>query len=82
MSALDTAVYWIEYAARNANYTFRAPVADVPLYKYLNLDVIGVFLAAIIIILSIVKYSTSACRCCKKSDQARTQMKKKKQKKN
>ncbi|KAL0878883.1 hypothetical protein ABMA27_003893 [Loxostege sticticalis] len=39
LSPMDTAIYWIEYAARNANFTFRTPAADVPMYQYINLDI-------------------------------------------
>ncbi|XP_063828978.1 UDP-glucosyltransferase 2-like [Ostrinia nubilalis] len=39
LSPMDAAVYWIEYAARNRNFTLRTPAADVPLYQYINLDI-------------------------------------------
>ncbi|XP_037293501.1 UDP-glucosyltransferase 2-like [Manduca sexta] len=40
MSAMDSAIYWTEFAAKYRNLTFRSPSADVPLYQYMYIDVI------------------------------------------
>lgn len=45
ISAMDTAIFWTEYAARHSNFTFRTAAADVPTYQYLNLDVALIFTA-------------------------------------
>ncbi|XP_041981120.1 UDP-glycosyltransferase UGT5-like isoform X1 [Aricia agestis] len=44
MKPMETAIFWTEFAARHPNHTFRAPAADVPLYQYLNLDILLVFI--------------------------------------
>lgn len=72
---MDTAVYWTEYAARNANFTFRSAAADVPLYQYLNLDVAFVFILMFVTLIATVKVITWPCRPKKR------QMQKKQQKK-
>lgn len=42
LSPLDTAVFWTEFAAKNSNFTYRTPAADVPIYQYIYLDVLTV----------------------------------------
>ncbi|KAJ0176088.1 hypothetical protein K1T71_008262 [Dendrolimus kikuchii] len=54
-SAMDTAIYWTEYAARYRNITFRVRAADVPFYQYLYLDVISTFSVFIIVIFLVSK---------------------------
>lgn len=50
LSPLDTAVYWTEYVIRhNGAYHLRSAGADLPLYKYLLLDVFGIWLLLFII---------------------------------
>ncbi|XP_063241754.1 UDP-glucosyltransferase 2-like [Bacillus rossius redtenbacheri] len=45
MSALDTAVYWVEYVARHRGAPhIRSAAADMPLHQYLLLDVAAVLL--------------------------------------
>lgn len=64
---MDTAIYWIEYAARNANFTFRTPAADVPMYQYINLDIALVFaLFATAVFLSLIALKI-LCKEIKKS---------------
>ncbi|XP_063365012.1 UDP-glycosyltransferase UGT5-like isoform X2 [Cydia amplana] len=55
MSAMDTAIYWIEYAVRNKDFNFRSPAADLPLYKYFNLDVIAIFTCIIYVLIYVIK---------------------------
>ncbi|XP_052742279.1 uncharacterized protein LOC112052352 [Bicyclus anynana] len=56
IKAIDSAIYWTEFAAKYSNFTFRSPAADVPLYQYLCLDVIIVVITFIVINILIVKY--------------------------
>ncbi|KAJ8883309.1 hypothetical protein PR048_015152 [Dryococelus australis] len=45
MTAIETAVYWVEYVIRHRGAPhMRSAAADMPLYQYLLLDVIGVLL--------------------------------------
>ncbi|KAJ8883363.1 hypothetical protein PR048_015206 [Dryococelus australis] len=42
MTAIETAVYWVEYVIRHRGAPhMRSAAADMPLYQYLLLDVIG-----------------------------------------
>lgn len=61
MPPLETAVFWTEFAARHANFTFRTAAADVPTYQYVNLDIIAVFLVLVVIVVMLfIKV------CCRK----------------
>ncbi|XP_061717978.1 UDP-glycosyltransferase UGT5-like isoform X1 [Cydia pomonella] len=62
MSAMDTAIYWIEYAVRNKDLNFRTPAADVPLYKYFNLDIIAIFTCIFYAMIYVIKYVLSLRR--------------------
>ncbi|CAH2090412.1 unnamed protein product [Euphydryas editha] len=55
ISAMDSAIYWTEYAARHNNFTFRSAAADVPLYQYLCLDVIVVLIVLFVAFAAIIK---------------------------
>ncbi|XP_047997899.1 UDP-glycosyltransferase UGT5-like isoform X1 [Leguminivora glycinivorella] len=55
MSAMDSAIYWIEYAVRNKDFNFRSPAADLPLYKYFNLDVLAIFTFIFYALIYVVK---------------------------
>ncbi|XP_050344523.1 UDP-glycosyltransferase UGT5-like [Nymphalis io] len=55
ISAMDSAVYWAEFAAQHHNFTFRTPAADVPLYQYLCLDILSVLFVLILVIIIILK---------------------------
>ena len=56
LSAMDTAIYWIEYVIRHKGaYHLRSPAADMHFYEYLLLDVI-LFVIFIIFSLTIVIY--------------------------
>ncbi|KAI5644504.1 UDP-glucoronosyl and UDP-glucosyl transferase domain-containing protein [Phthorimaea operculella] len=61
-SALETAVFWTEFAARHPNMTFRTPAADVPFYQYYCLDIAAVFIG----ILGGFVFLISLCRGSKK----------------
>lgn len=59
LTPMQTAVFWIEYAARNPDLTFRTLAADVPLYQYLNLDIALVFLvfgAVVLLVIKVIKW--------------------------
>lgn len=60
LSPMDTAIFWIEYVARNKGaVNLKPPTVDMPLYQYLMLDAIlvvgSVFL---LIIFALVKLAT------------------------
>ncbi|XP_018561528.1 UDP-glucuronosyltransferase 2B7-like isoform X2 [Anoplophora glabripennis] len=53
MSGLEKAVWWTEYVIRNKGAKhLRNPAADIPLYQYFLLDVIGFFLLIVILIVT------------------------------
>lgn len=54
-SAMDSAVYWTEFAARTGNYSFRTPAGSVPLYQYRSWDIIAVLGSIIFAILYSLK---------------------------
>nr|QBK47175.1 UDP-glycosyltransferase UGT42H1 [Chilo suppressalis] len=70
LSPLDTAVYWTEYTARNANFTFRSAAADVPLYQFYNLDVAFIF-----VIIFVILIATCKILLCRPKKQATTKKK-------
>ena len=50
MSGTDAAIWWIEYVIRHQGAKFlHSPVADIPLYQHLLLDIIGTFFGLICI---------------------------------
>ncbi|KAJ8720260.1 hypothetical protein PYW07_012303 [Mythimna separata] len=57
LSPMDTAIFWIEYVARNKGaVNLKPPTVDMPLYEYLMLDVIlAVGSVSLLIVLIIVK---------------------------
>jgi len=56
MTGLERAVWWCEYVIRNKGApALRSVLADVPLYEYLLLDVILVVLAALAVLLFVVR---------------------------
>ncbi|XP_072949917.1 uncharacterized protein [Epargyreus clarus] len=61
ISAMDSAIFWTEFAARYQNFTFRAPSANVPLYQYLCLDVIAILTCIILVLAYVIKYLISFC---------------------
>ncbi|XP_017779257.1 PREDICTED: UDP-glucuronosyltransferase-like [Nicrophorus vespilloides] len=69
MKPLDLAVFWVEYLVRNGDATFlRTAATDLPIYKYLMLDVVA-FLALIALIPPVLLYKCIKCRkSCAKSE--------------
>ncbi|CAH0625488.1 unnamed protein product [Chrysodeixis includens] len=56
LSPMDTAVFWIEYVARNQGKVYmKPPTVDLPFYEYFLLDVISVVALLIIVTIFIVK---------------------------
>ncbi|XP_044729028.1 UDP-glycosyltransferase UGT5-like [Chrysoperla carnea] len=54
---LDKAVYWVEYVIRHKGAPhLRSAGADIPLYQYLLLDVIGFILLILLLIFSIIYF--------------------------
>lgn len=61
MSPLNRAVYWTEYVIRhNGASVLRSPAAEIPMYQYLLLDILGV----IIIFLVLAFYVTRKVFWC------------------
>ncbi|KAJ8959705.1 hypothetical protein NQ318_021897 [Aromia moschata] len=61
MTGLEKAIWWVEYVLRNKGAKhLRNPAADVPLYQYYLLDVIGLFmlLAGIYVTISYFVFKT------------------------
>ncbi|KAF5287653.1 hypothetical protein FQR65_LT12181 [Abscondita terminalis] len=53
MSGLDRAVWWVEYVIRHKGAGhLRSPVLDIPFYQYYLIDVIAVFIATFLIIIT------------------------------
>ncbi|XP_050677456.1 UDP-glucosyltransferase 2-like [Leptidea sinapis] len=48
VSAMDSAVFWTEFAARYRNFTFTSPAATVPAYQYYALDILSLFFVIIL----------------------------------
>lgn len=47
-SAMDSAVYWTEYAAKYKNISLKSAAVDVPFYKYAGLDVLSVLVGILL----------------------------------
>ncbi|XP_015121996.1 UDP-glucuronosyltransferase 1-9 [Diachasma alloeum] len=63
MSPVDTAIYWIEYAARHGP-VLKSPATELSWWKLYLLDVYGFMLMCILaIIFTIIKLITLLCRC-------------------
>ncbi|XP_052750692.1 UDP-glucosyltransferase 2-like [Galleria mellonella] len=59
ISAMDTAIFWTEFVARNKNITLSAAAANVPYYQYWCLDILSVFVIFILTITFLIKYLLS-----------------------
>lgn len=53
-SPLDSAIYWIEYAAKY-NITFKPAAVETPLYQILALDILLAFIVMLISVVVLVK---------------------------
>jgi len=61
MSALDTAVYWVEYVIRHKGaHHLRSAAVDSTWYQYLLLDVI-LFIITIVLLLIYICYFITKC---------------------
>ena len=64
MSALDTAIYWVEYAIRNDHKVLRSPAIDLTWWQLLLLDVYAFLLISAIVtvcvLLLIIKFFAKA----------------------
>lgn len=66
MSAMDTAIFWIEYVIRNKGAAhLRAVGFSLPWYSYFSLDVAAFFIAFIWVFVKVTRF---VCRviCCRK----------------
>lgn len=54
MSAIDTAVYWVEYVIRHKGaHHLRSPAVDLKWYQYYLLDVFAFFISIILLLILI-----------------------------
>ncbi|KAJ8959702.1 hypothetical protein NQ318_021894 [Aromia moschata] len=59
MTGLEKAIWWTEYVIRHKGAKhLRNPVADLPLYQYYLLDVIGVLLSIVVVFVAIAYFIT------------------------
>lgn len=60
MSALETAVYWVEYVIRNkgAHHILRSAAVDFTWYQYYLLDVIAFLIIIVLFIVCIFYFIT------------------------
>lgn len=80
ISAKDTAIYFVEYAAKYGN-RLKSPGRKLAWYQYYLLDVYGLVLAGILIVLFIVKQIISlvyGCICSRKPQKKNLKAKKNK----
>ncbi|KOB77761.1 UDP-glycosyltransferase UGT44A2 [Operophtera brumata] len=55
LSPLDSAIYWIEYAAHHKNITFKSAAVETPLYRIMGLDILLPLLAMLISLIVLLK---------------------------
>lgn len=72
MSAIDTAVYWVEYVIRNGN-VLRSPANELAWWQVELLDVYGLIILVVVLLLYIVKRMLGfvLCLLCSKSKSQR-----------
>ncbi|XP_011297292.1 UDP-glucuronosyltransferase 1-9 [Fopius arisanus] len=67
MSALDTAVYWVEYTARHGT-VMKSPATELSWWQLYLLDVYGFIITCALIILYVLKkIVTTVWSCCKRN---------------
>uniref|UniRef100_A0A668UMX2 UDP-glucuronosyltransferase n=1 Tax=Oreochromis aureus TaxID=47969 RepID=A0A668UMX2_OREAU len=74
MSALEEAVFWIEFTLRNKGAKhLRVQAHELTWYQYLSLDVLGFFLTVALLIIFIFIKTCSFClhRCCVRKGKAK-----------
>ena len=66
MSALDTAVYWVEYVIRhNGARHMQSQAVHMNFFQYYGLDVVGLIVAVMYIVFKIIKYLCLFLFCTK-----------------
>lgn len=56
MTGMETAIWWCEYVIRHKGTKhLKSPATDIPLYKYLHLDVLAVIFISIYLLIKIIK---------------------------
>lgn len=74
MSAMDTAIYWVEYTARHGNI-LKSPATKLSWWEYYLIDVYGLVLLCIAVVLYITKFILKLLWrlvCSRKSSQAKS----------
>ncbi|KAG8034235.1 hypothetical protein G9C98_001320, partial [Cotesia typhae] len=74
MSAMDTAIYWVEYTARHGN-VLKSPATKLSWWEYYLIDVYGLVLLCIAVVLYITKFILKLLWrlvCSRKSSQAKS----------
>lgn len=85
MSAVDTAIYWVEYVARNGN-VLQSPAVHLSWWQLRLLDVYGFIIVCLVVVIYIAlfllrklkKVWLFGCNLCSKSDSKPLESKKKK----
>ncbi|CAH0395930.1 unnamed protein product [Bemisia tabaci] len=76
MSAMDTAVYWIEYVIRSKGARkLRSAAVDLTFYQYLLLDVILFYVISVICIVYLIFYLLGCLFCRSKSKHLKSKVK-------
>ncbi|XP_015121995.1 UDP-glucuronosyltransferase [Diachasma alloeum] len=78
MTALDTAVYWVEYTARHGT-VLKSPATKLSWWQFHLLDVYGFILTCVLVLLYVIKkVITTIWRCCCNRNNAKAISKSKK----
>lgn len=82
MTAMDTAIYWVEYVARHGNI-LKSPATNLTWWQYYLIDVYATVLFGLLFILFIVKFILKflfKIICSRKSNEAKMSISKIKKK--
>lgn len=78
MSAMDTAIFWLEYVVRNGPNSLRSPAMELPWWKLYLLDVYGFVALVAVLAIYLVKFVLKlACKLARGSS-AKTDTRKRK----
>ncbi|XP_058810722.1 UDP-glycosyltransferase UGT5-like [Phymastichus coffea] len=79
MSAMDTAIFWIEYVTRHGKKALRAPVVDMPWWQAHLIDVYAFIAFTLVVAYYLLKCSLKLIirRCCRFSKNAQSKKVKK-----
>lgn len=64
MKPIDTAVFWVEYIARNGKDALKSPSVDLPWWQNSLLDVYGFILAMVLLTVYAIVKTLKFLFCC------------------